>query len=193
MFAVFGEQGRTMRVCWVLSSLFVNKGYCFATNRTLADMTVMAENKVQSTLKDLEEGSAIVRGSVTDANGQKQRVIYPAIGILIRPTSRHGGTPKLGVGGDPQQPGVHTYNRRARGPKTAREAAFLAAQIREDRENRDRGKDQTRPKRTTPMARAKRGGATAKGSDPQRGNAIRANGRRRACAVGCARRPQLDQ
>jgi hypothetical protein len=151
VFAVFGEQGRAMRVCWVLSSLFVNKGYCFATNRTLADMTVMAENKVQSTLKDLEADDAIVRGSVTDANGQKQRVIYPAIGILIRTASRHGGTPNLGVGGDPQQVGVHTYKRRIRLPKTQQVQAALYAERREAREkNRNRGKDQSKTEEDDP-------------------------------------------
>jgi hypothetical protein len=97
--ARFGEQGRTMRVCWVLSSLFVKHGFCFATNGVLADMTLIAENKIQQTLKDLEDGRAITRGWITHANGRKQRVIYPARALT--------GTPNLGVGGPPAAGGPY--------------------------------------------------------------------------------------
>jgi hypothetical protein len=131
--AKFDErQVRAIKLCWVLQNLFsVKAGFCFATNAALAEMTMMAENKVQATLKDLEDARAIVRGWVTHPNGRKQRVIYPATGILIR----QRGTPVVGVCMDPQQPGVHTLIRRARLPKSELQRAQLAARIRENRES----------------------------------------------------------
>jgi hypothetical protein len=129
--ATFGEQARAVRLAWVLSNLFNTKtGYCFASNGMLADMTVMAENKVRATRLILEQGRAIVRGSITHANGRKQRIIYPATAIVPRPTS--------GRGGEPQQMGLHTLKRGPRLPKTQWEAAARAAQLRQQRERRER-------------------------------------------------------
>jgi hypothetical protein len=125
---MFGEQPRCLRVAWALDHLFnVKTGYAFPTNGWLAEETSLKENKVQSALKELEDGCAIVRGWVTHSNGQKQRVIYPARAII--PT--HRGTPTVGVGGDPQQVGVHNLRRRPRLPKTQMDYARLAAASRE--------------------------------------------------------------
>jgi hypothetical protein len=130
LFAMFGEQGRTIRLAWVLANLFNTKtGYCYATNTALSEMTMMAPNKVQATMLILEQARAIVRGSITHPSGRKLRVIYPATGISLG----YGGTPNLGVGGDPQQPGAHTLSKRPRLPRTELERARLAATIREQK------------------------------------------------------------
>jgi hypothetical protein len=129
VFAIFGEQQvRVIKLCWVLANLFnVKTGYCYATNAKLAEMTLIAENKVQTTLKELEDGRAIVRGWITHPNGQKQRVIYPgrAIAAVV------GGPPTVGVGGDPHLLGVHTLRRVPRMPKTQIEHAWRIAEARQ--------------------------------------------------------------
>jgi hypothetical protein len=136
---IFGEQPRCVRLAWVLADSFnAKKGYAFPTNGWLAEETSLKANKVQSALKDLEDGRAIVRGWVTHPSGQKQRVIYPARDII----PRHWGTPTVGVGGDPHQPGVHNLRRRTRLPKTELEQARRAAAIRENGQNRASGQQQ---------------------------------------------------
>jgi hypothetical protein len=93
VFAMFGEQSRCIRLAWVLAELFHGKtGYAYAGNLWLAKNTLIAENKVRTTLAMLEAAGAIRRIWITH-NGQKQRVIYPATGILPRPTVGQGGSP----------------------------------------------------------------------------------------------------
>jgi hypothetical protein len=92
---MFGEQSRCIRLAWILADSFnARTGYAYPSNAWLADECLMAENKVQATLRTLELGRAIVRGWVVH-NGQKRRVIYPA-SVLVP-------TPTVGVGGHPQQ------------------------------------------------------------------------------------------
>jgi hypothetical protein len=125
--ATFGDSSRCVRLAWVLSDSFNAKlGYAFATNGWLARETFIAENKVQATLAALEQGGAIMRTWVVRQNGQKQRAIYPSRTLIPTPT--------VGVGGDPQQPGVHNLSRRTpRLPKTQLEIARRFAMAREER------------------------------------------------------------
>jgi hypothetical protein len=108
VFAIFGEQTRCVRVAWVLMSLFnVKMGYAFPTNPFLAEETRMAVNKLRETLLILENGRAIIRAyRINPATGQKQRVIYPATGIVPRPALGQGqGAPSRGRGGSPSSRG----------------------------------------------------------------------------------------
>jgi hypothetical protein len=122
----FGEQARCLRVGWALHYLFnIKTGYAYPSNSWLANQTGMAENKLRATLLVLEEAHAIIRSYVVH-NGRKQRVIYPARGILPRPTVGHGG--------EPQQVGHHNKRRkRARVPKSEHERALLAYELTERR------------------------------------------------------------
>jgi hypothetical protein len=125
IFAMFREQARALRLAWTLADLFnVKTGYAYPNNGWLAENTLIAETKVQATLAMLEEAGAIRRGWVSH-NGQKRRVIYPATGIL----RCLGGTPTVGVGGDPQPLGAHNLRRRPRMPRTQHEHARLAAGV----------------------------------------------------------------
>jgi hypothetical protein len=124
VFGIFGEQSRCVRVSWALADLFnARTGYAYPSNAWLADECLMAENKVQATLRTLELGRAIVRGWVVH-NGQKRRVIYPASALVPTPT--------VGVGGHPQQLGVLNLSK-IRAPRTELERARLAAQIRDQK------------------------------------------------------------
>jgi hypothetical protein len=126
--ATFGDSSRCIRLAWVLADSFNAKlGYAFPTNRWLARETLIAENKVQATLAALEQGGAVVRTWVAGSSGQKQRAIYPARALIP--------TPAVGVGGGPQQPGVHNLRRRPRLPKTQLEHARLLALARLERES----------------------------------------------------------
>jgi hypothetical protein len=114
VFSIFGEQPRAIRVAWVLTDLFnVKRGYAFASNPYLAEVTNMAVNKLRATLGILESGGAIIRAEVINpATGQTQRVIHPATAIIPRPALGHGGrSPTLGRRGEPQQPGHQNLRR----------------------------------------------------------------------------------
>jgi hypothetical protein len=130
--AIFGNSTRCIRLAWVLADLFNAKtGYAYPSNPYLAEETRMAQNKVQAALRELELGRAITRGWVTH-NGQPQRVIYPSAALMPAPA---WGTPRVGVGEDPQQPGVLNLRRRPSTPKTELQRARLAAEIRERNSN----------------------------------------------------------
>jgi hypothetical protein len=132
VFAMFGEQSRCIRLAWVLANLFnARTGYAFASNGWLAKNTLIAENKLREALAALEAGGAILRVWIPRPNGEKQRVIYPATGILPRPTVGHGG--------EPQQVGHQNLSKRPRLPKTQLDYARLAASTRRDGEAARRG------------------------------------------------------
>jgi hypothetical protein len=147
VFTMFAEQPRALRLAWTLEHLFHGKtGYAYASNSWLAKKTVLAENKLRDALATLEKAGAIVRGYVPH-NGQKQRVIYPATGILPCPT--------VGRRGEPQQVGHHNLSkRRARLPRTQMDAARLAAAVRDGvvASGRDDGNDSARGPKAWPSA-----------------------------------------
>jgi hypothetical protein len=122
---VFSEQTRVLRIAWALEGLFnVKTGYAYPSNSWLAKETGVQENHVQAALLTMEQAGAIIRRTILH-NGRQQRVIYPASTIIP--------TPIVGVGGDPQQPGVHNLIRRHR-PKTQLEYAQAASEVRAARE-----------------------------------------------------------
>jgi hypothetical protein len=127
VFAMFAEQPRCIRLAWVLANLFnARTGYAFASNGWLTKNTLLAENKLREALAALEQAGAIQRVWATHADGQKQRLIFPATGILPRPT--------VGQGGEPQQVGPQNLStKRVRLPKTEHERALLAHDIAERR------------------------------------------------------------
>jgi hypothetical protein len=138
VFSIFGEQPRAIRVAWVLTDLFnLKRGYAFPSNYYLAEQTNMAANKLRATLGILESEGAIIRANVINpATGQTQRVIHPAKAIIPRPTLGLGGSPALGHGGEPQQPG-HQNLRRI--PRIQSSQIALA---KAERERRDKRKSQ---------------------------------------------------
>jgi hypothetical protein len=92
----FAVQPRCLRVAWALDHLFNAKtGYAYPPNEHLADMTGLPINKVQESLATLESDGAIVRLTIVQPNGQKQRVIYAATTLLPSP---EGVGPPLPVG-----------------------------------------------------------------------------------------------
>jgi hypothetical protein len=138
----FAEQPRCLRVALgALDHLFNAKtGYAYPTNAAIADMIGLPINKVQEALLALENDGAIVRLTKITPGGQRQRLIFPATALL--PSS--AVTPTVGVGGHPQQAGVHNLNkRRPRLPRTqldyARLAASPAARPRDDGQDSARG------------------------------------------------------
>jgi hypothetical protein len=144
----FAEQPRCLRVAWALDHLFNAKTrYAYPRNKHLADMTGLPINKVQESLATLESDGAIVRLTIVQPNGQKQRVIYAATTLLPSPEGVGpplpvgvGGHPQWGgVRGHPQQVGVHNLIKRARLPKTELDHARLAAKLRQEREASERG------------------------------------------------------
>jgi len=138
VFARFGEQARCVRVACVLMDLFnVKRGYAFATNPYLAEETCIAVNKIREALGILESGRAIMRTNIINpATGQKQRVIYPAIGIMPRPALGQGeGAPTWGGGGEPRQPG-HQNLRRIPSIQSSQIALAKAESARRDERER---------------------------------------------------------
>jgi hypothetical protein len=135
----FAEQPRCLRVAWALDHLFNAKtGYAYPLNKHLANMTGLPINKVQETLLTLESDGAIVRLTIVRPNGQTQRVIYAATTLLPSPEGVGPPLP-VGVGGHPQQVGVHNLIKRARLPKTELDHARLAAKLRQELEASERG------------------------------------------------------
>jgi hypothetical protein len=83
MITVFGQQARCLRVAWLLEKLFnVKKGYCWASDTTLARYTGLQVNKLQSTLTLLDRERAIIRAHVAMADGRTQRRIYPSAALI---------------------------------------------------------------------------------------------------------------
>jgi hypothetical protein len=135
----FEVRPRCLRVAWALDHLFNAKtGYAYPLNEHLADMTGLPINKVQEALLTLESDGAIVRVTMV-WHGQPQRVIYPAKALIPTPAVGVGVTPTMGVGGHPQQVGVHNLIKKVRLPKTELERARLAAKVRQEREASERG------------------------------------------------------
>jgi hypothetical protein len=136
----FAEQPRCLRVAWALDHLFNAKtAYAYPLNQHLADMTGLPINKVQESLLALESDGAILRITQVTPGGRRQRLIYPATALLPTPTVGQPVTPTVGVGGHPQQVGVHNLIKRARLPKTELDRARLAAKLRQEREASERG------------------------------------------------------
>ena len=125
----FAERPRCLRVAWALDGLFNSKsGYAYPGNARLANMTGLPINKVQEALLTLESDGAIVRVTIVRPNGQNQRVIYPANALIPTPAVGVGVTPTAGVGGHPQQVGVHNLIKKARLPKSELDRARTRGQ-----------------------------------------------------------------
>lgn len=115
----FGEQTRALRIAWVLDGLFnARTGYAHPSNPYLAGETGIAINKVRAALAELEAGGAIVRTVTRSRNGTR-REIYPAATLL-------GGSPTVGLGGEPQQAGRQNLRRYLRRPEIAHARAASA-------------------------------------------------------------------
>ena len=135
----FAERPRCLRVAWALDGLFNGKcGYAYPVNADLTNMTGLPINKVQDALLALESDGAILRITRVTPGGRTQRLIYPATALLPTPAVGVAVTPTMGVGGHPQQVGVHNL-KRARLPKTELERARLAAKLRQERAASERG------------------------------------------------------
>jgi hypothetical protein len=136
----FAERPRCLRVAWALDGLFNGKcGYAYPVNADLANMTGLPINKVQDALLALESDGAILRITRVTPGGRRQRLIYPATALLPTPAVGQAVTPTMGVGGHPQQMGVHNLTKRPRLPKTELERARLAANLRQERTASERG------------------------------------------------------
>src|SRR5215472_5044489 len=136
----FAERPRCLRVAWALDGLFNGKsGYAYPVNADLANMTGLPINKVQDTLLALESDGAILRITRVTSGGRRERLIYPATALLPTPAVGVAVTPTMGVGGHPQQVGVHNLIKRARLPKTELQRARLAAKLRQERAASERG------------------------------------------------------
>ena len=135
----FAEQPRCLRVAWALDHLFNAKtGYAYPLNKHLADMTGLPINKVQDALLALQSDGAILRITRV-SGGRRQRLIYPATALLPTPIVGQAVTPTMGVGGHPQQMGVHNLIKRPRLPKSELERARLAAKLWQERAASERG------------------------------------------------------
>ena len=136
----FAERPRCLRVAWALDGLFNGKcGYAYPVNADLTNMTGLPINKVQDTLLALESDGAILRITRVTPGGRTQRLIYPATALLPTPIVGQAVTPTMGVGGHPQQMGVHNLIKRPRLPKSELERARLAAKLWQERAASERG------------------------------------------------------
>jgi hypothetical protein len=129
VFAMFAEQPRCIRLAWVLANLF-NAGTDTPSPATAGSPKHPHRGEQAARgAGGARSGGAILRVWVPRPNNEKQRVIYPATGVLPRPVG-HGEAPAVGH---------QNLSKRPRLPKTQLEYARLAASTRCDGEAAPRG------------------------------------------------------
>lgn len=144
----FAGSARVLRVAWTLEWMFnLHRGYAFPTDGRLAQELDIPILKVQQALLDLERAGGIVRASVVQSDGKKQRriwpstelpaVIFPATGGMdiphdrVKRIPRHGETENL----------IEETAPRGRRLSTTQQEAKRSAELREQAEARRRAPD----------------------------------------------------
>lgn len=132
----FTTTTRPVRLALVLTGLFSDAGYCFASNSHLSAETGMPGNKVQEGLLELEAAGAIVRAT-TSLKDPNARRIFAGKRIV----EAQGGTPDVGgtppppacVTGAPPALGVQNTKKRTSFTTTSKKGAREQAQLEAER------------------------------------------------------------
>ncbi|KJC47314.1 hypothetical protein UB31_18840 [Bradyrhizobium sp. LTSP849] len=142
----FAGSARVLRVAWTLEWLFnLHRGYAFPTDARLAQKLGIPILKVQQALLDLERAGAIVRASVVQTDGRKQRRIWPSTELpsTIFPAVGNMDTPHDGVKHIPHRGETESLIERAAVPtrrlSTTQQDAKRTAELREQAEARRLG------------------------------------------------------
>ena len=127
----FGNQGRVMRLAWLLCELCSRNGYAYASDHYLEKETGLTRNKLAATLTQLARVGAIVRVHRKTDDGKTARHIF----VGRKPIE--GYPPKWGVRVPPKtvspKTGGQTLKRKQRwAPRTQQDLASAAAALRDD-------------------------------------------------------------